>query len=63
MEIEKSIKGMTIIHQTGVKQVLTKEELQVQADIIQSQIDDLESQKIQLQSDVNEIANLQVKSL
>jgi len=63
MQIEKSIKGMTIIHQTGVKQVLTKEELQTQANIIQSQIDELEGQKTQMQSDVDEITNLQVKSL
>jgi len=63
MQIEKSIKGMTIIHQTGVKQVLTKEELQAQANIIQSQIDELEGQKTQMQSDVDEITNLQVKSL
>ena len=63
MKIEKTINGMIITHDTGVKQVLTKEELQAQANIIQSQIDELESQKTQMQSDVDEITNLQVKSL
>jgi len=63
MIINKTKNGVEIVHPTGVKQVLTKTDLQRIADIMQDEIDQRQSYKLQLQSDIDEISNLEMKSL
>ena len=63
MIINKTKNGVEIVHPTGVKQVLTKTDLQRIADIMQDEINDRLAYKLQLQNDINEISSLEMKSL
>ena len=58
MQITTSKTGIEIIHDTGVRQTLSKEKLQSLTNDIQSQIDELESQKTAFQGEVSQIISL-----
>jgi len=62
MKITKSKTGILITHETGVKQTISKEELQIMANDVQSEINDRQAYKLELQNDIDEITTLEVKS-